>query len=97
MKNNLNSDTVYKQGAVTGPESGVLTGYANDRDDNQKAYWTDLASDAGDSGAPVYTTIDGDRYLIGVHAWSYDTSSGENRAGGNTCEKINDELNVTFY
>ncbi|WP_157971770.1 trypsin-like serine peptidase [Halorussus litoreus] len=75
---------------MTEIETGVLTGYANDRDENQTAYWTDLASTNGDSGAPVYTVIDRDRYLFGVHAWSYDTPAGENRAGGNRCEKIND-------
>lgn len=97
VKNNLNEDTVYKQGAETGFQSGVLTSYENDRDNNEKVYWTDLESTSGDSGAPVFTEIDGDRYLVGLHAWAYETDSGDNRAGGNTCEKINDEMGIVFY
>jgi hypothetical protein len=99
IKNNMNSKTITKQGEHTGRTSGEIVDAENDR--GQKVFWQQGNSKSGDSGGPHYTTIDGTRYFVGVHAWGVDVGSTEDddgiRSGGNSGEKVENTANVWVY
>lgn len=93
------SSTVTRQGKTTGTRSGQIVDHENDR--GQKAFWNQANSKGGDSGGPHYTFIDGNRYIVGIHAWGVDVGSTPDddgiRSGGNSAEKIENETGAFIY
>lgn len=81
--------TLKKKGRTTGTTTGTVQ-YYNDYDE---VFFVDAPSEKGDSGGPIYDELGDRNLLVGMNVYGIpDLGWG----GGNSAERIEQELDVAF-